>query len=411
MIWTDHEQEATGSDLTAVFPGVSNVKTSKKRSQSQRSQFAGHVKGLADFDEASWRASHKDLCEGQEMTPDVMTTVMRDLPSPGRVEQPIESWVQNLSGGRNRSQGRSKGSTRIKNHHEDSAAPEPDTQDEGFQRQETPPHLSKQSPAEKVPVRHDTAPENVQPAQPAGGGDDSETEDEDEDCLDIPPTTSQQQAIGTIEPSEEPSTTRTDGRPGGLAKVQSPQLDLDDETDDPVSSPPIPKSQVKMEMNDAESEAELEKPVRKGGLGKFGGSKAKSPPKAKESEEESAPTPSKPKGTLSKFGGKKAQPSVPPPEPVDSTSKPKSTLGRFGGKAKDVSTSHTSKREEQDESTVGSGNVEPKTGFSRRSESQAAPERELTEEEKQQRADEKREKLKRELEEKAKGPVKKKRKF
>lgn len=405
---------------------MSNIKTSRKRTQSQRSQFAGHVKGLADFDEIAWKAAHHDLSEGQELTPDMMDTILRDLPPPQLDEKPFRNWVQGLASGSSESQGRSQVPSRTKNLKEAPTVSRQETQDEDFQRQETPPHLSRKTATREVTAARDEIAKSAQPARtakpasPEQNGDDSETETEDEDCLDIPPTTSQQQAVSTIEPAghtgeeDDQDPDRPQTRSGDVEKARSPPYDLDMETDDPASSPPITKSQVKAEKHDTESEAEPEKKPRRGGLGKFGGAKAKNDPPAEEPQKEAETSPAKPKGRLGKFGGKKAQSPEPTPEPVVSTSKPKSTLGRFGGKAKSVSTAPSSAEEARDDEKDVPVDSGTKTAFSRRlaTEEEPAPERELTEEEKQQRANEKREKLKRELEEKAaKGPVKKKRKF
>lgn len=418
-----------------MFPGVSNVRTSKGRGQSQRAQLAKHVRGLAEFDESAWRASHEKLSEVQELTPDVMNIVLQDLPPPDRNESIVDGWVQKLASSRKGPQSHSQLQSRSKRESRDAEPPQTDTQDDVFQRQETPPHLSKHSTVEK---RARTPQPATHTAQPAQNGEDSETEDEDDDCLDIPPTASQQDAVDTIEQSDgadgghyseapnskEPALEAT--RPNDfIAKQQrTAQLDSDEETEGIASSPPITKSKVKPKAHDTDSEREQEpeqepepeKTPRKGGLGKFGGSKLKSELQTSEHEEGPVPSPAKSKSSLGKFGGKKA-PAEPIAEPESSkapTSKPKSTLGKFGGTAKQVATEHSSEQEKQNVETDSSARASAKTSATpsrRAAEVERSPERELTEEEKQQRADEKREKLKRELAEKAKGPAKKKRKF
>lgn len=395
--------------MTAVFPGVSNVKTSRTNSGSQRSRLARHVKGLGEFDKAAWNALDEKLNEDQELAPDTIKNVFQNLPHPKGDEHAIDSWVKDLAGKRKHSQAHA----RSKRSSEDAKALELDTKNDDFQRQETQSHLPKHSPTEKA-----TLPQAIRPAQ---NDEDSETETEDEDCLDIPPTRSQEHALSTTERSDDPeerhnpeitksNETSSRARASGdvTAKGQrSSQYDLDEETEGPASSPPIRNSQMKQETHDAESEAEPEKPIRKGGLGRFGGAKPKNEPQSSETEA------AKPKSTLGKFGGKKMRPQV-TPEPTNSvpTSKPTSTLGRFGGKAKTASASQSSGERK---GVSPAGNETAKTGAppSRKlaPEVEQAPEREMTEQEKQAQADEKREKLKRELEQKAKAPAKKKRKF
>ena len=57
--------ELAGMDLTTVFPGVSNIKLSRKK--SQRAQLAGHVKGLAEYDGEVLRRRHREESEVQSL--------------------------------------------------------------------------------------------------------------------------------------------------------------------------------------------------------------------------------------------------------------------------------------------------------------------------------------------------------
>lgn len=409
-------------DLTAVFPGASNIKASKKRSQSQRSQLAAYVKGLAAFDQVTWEASNEKLNEAQELTSDILNMVLRDLPVPAGMGDGKDSWVENLASRKLSFQGHSLLHSRPKNSAENMKATKSDAQDDDFQRQEKPPHLSKHSLPKKEGVAYGLIPQSSTSAQP---GEDSETEDED--CLDISPTTSQQQAMSTIE-QDDSLAKMQDQSPSRLSRtselafqsegnnLQPAQPDLNEETDATTSPPSVSMTQVGSEVRDAESEVEPEVKPRKVGLGKFKG-KTSQPKTVGSEEEEAEPESAKPKSTLGKFRAKKAQPSSFVTEPTTTTtspSKPKGTLGRFGGKGKIASASFSARQDEPDGEpnfSARQSSPSPIATPSRRQVSEQISEIEMTVEEKQQRADEKREKLKRELDAKAKVPAKKRRKF
>lgn len=90
--------ESSNTDLTTVFPGVSNVKVSRKR--SQRSQLARHVKGLTEFDEQAWKDQHASLPDNAKVKSDFLVEMFADLPTAktGPLPSPDEtsSWWQSL---------------------------------------------------------------------------------------------------------------------------------------------------------------------------------------------------------------------------------------------------------------------------------------------------------------------------
>lgn len=299
-----------------------------------------------------------------------MTAVLRDIPPPNRAEHAKDDWVQSLTSASasNASHRDLQVNLKTKSTSGDGKAetsPELDIEDDSFfERKETPPRLSKTRAADRDTAHRGDKPH---PTQAATNGDDSETETEDEDCLDIPPTTSQRQAVSTIEP------------PGTF------------EEDHVITT----RSRTPATSN------------------LVGGAEPKSEPRDTEPEEDPKPQPVRTKPGLGKFGGKRAQPSAPTPEPTSSApspSKPKGALGRFGGKAK----KETADQEKKDDVNASAKAIAA-SSCKLTPEVEKVPERELTEEEllqqKQAQADKKREKLKRELEAKAKGPLKKKRKF
>ncbi|KAF2723510.1 XLF-domain-containing protein [Polychaeton citri CBS 116435] len=69
--------ENSGQDLSLVFPNVSNLKLSRKK--SQREQFSPHVKGLAEFDFAAWQAN-QDKYDTSQLNADLINVVFQNLP-------------------------------------------------------------------------------------------------------------------------------------------------------------------------------------------------------------------------------------------------------------------------------------------------------------------------------------------
>ncbi|KAK4504501.1 hypothetical protein PRZ48_005417 [Zasmidium cellare] len=434
--------EASGNDLTAVFPGASGVKISRKR--SQRGQLAGHVKGLADFDEQAWRASLKQGDDTPNLSSDLLNSVLDCLPLAEASVAADEWWIDlpdaaakgNQARSRNGTSQQSQNSARELSQRQSSATngqptlrPEQSAEDEEFQRQGTPPQLKKNHlPADDEDGETDvTADEVTKP-------DELEDEETDDDDLDAAPSKapssqtkgrSQQQPENAAAVKASSPPPRKLGIIGGK-KSRSPQ------------PPPEPEHEAETEDEDMPAPAPEPRPKAKGKLGAFGGKKAASPQPAQPSEPDPEPvqeSPPKKKSKLGAFGGaSKARPaSEEAPEIEKSAPKPRSKLGTFGGKSKtsteaaptdspapeqEVTTSPAKKRlgtmggrsgsKSEDPQPV-KGDPEPERQFRAPEKNQEPEEQER--EDSQERADKKRERLKRELEEKSKAPVKKKRKF
>ncbi|SMR41427.1 unnamed protein product [Zymoseptoria tritici ST99CH_1E4] len=394
--------ETGGNDLTAVFPGASNVKMSRKK--SQRSQLAGHVKGLADFDEATWRASLIGAESGVEITDNKLDSLLHDL-SPSNAIRPPDDWWESLDGrtssrhGPDRSKERAFGSgTAKKQDHTQKAemTSQASMSDEEFQRQDTPPHIAGRSGTSKsgnhISPSISHGGDHDRAASIVGNGDDDETEDEDD--LDGPSGHNVAHISDRLRQHE---------------KYTISSIEKDDSTSGAASS-------------------------RK--LGAFGGKKATTPQPAAEEyiKAESPPSargnrnfahasvsPVKLRPKLGAFGGKAASKTV-TPEPVPpaaSSARPKSKLGAFGGKAMKQSPPPTATAEPQhtaspEPSRLGKFGGRSVTRTASPAKVKAEEEKQSTEPDErteEQRANENRERLKRELEEKAKQPVKKKRKF
>nr|POE62956.1 non-likeous end-joining factor 1 [Quercus suber] len=69
--------EVSGNDLTTVFPNVSRVKTSRKR--SQREQLAPHIQGLSDFDEVNWRTQMPGVNNSDRFSLDSLDEIVAGL--------------------------------------------------------------------------------------------------------------------------------------------------------------------------------------------------------------------------------------------------------------------------------------------------------------------------------------------
>lgn len=133
--------ETSGNDLTTVFPGVSNIKTSRKR--GQREQLAKHVKGLADFDEAAWREHNVQKSKQATITDEEANAVLKFVftSSAADFAKVEEGWWKALGKQAHERIPRDKyGAAGEVN---DGTEGNEGTQDGEFQRQTTPPRLQR----------------------------------------------------------------------------------------------------------------------------------------------------------------------------------------------------------------------------------------------------------------------------
>ena len=363
--------ETSGNDLTTVFPGVSNVKTSRKK--GQREQLAKHVKGLADFDESVWKAQHAFVEANQTMDGDQMNVVLRDLPgftSDFNVPSASDEWWQHLDKSSQSQSIAQNGDDRKSNSHGKMLTPsesqaDQSMRDDDFQTQTTPPHLKHTSPKERRSSQHeDVAPGVSSTAQTDTAiqdGDGSTTEDDDED-LDAAPRKSVAPRASASSPSQK--------------KCLSP-------------------------------------PRRK--LGTIGNrsEEVQLPAKEETTPEDVQPV-AKPKRKLGKIGGKaKAQEAATPEPPVGShstTPHGRSTkVGVLGGKR--ATTESNGTHEGEGNASVNVGTEETAVEETRQGRSETKTEPPTPRETSQERADRVRDELKRKLKEEEKAPKKKKRKF
>jgi hypothetical protein len=372
--------ESQGTELGQIFPQAAR----KAGQKIDRKKAEERVKGLERFDMDAWRQNldTKKSQDAGHLISEVFggdTTGRLSIEAGTTQDEAAESWFERITtNGLGNPSPQKKRSTL-----KPALRKEPSSENDDFQVQATPPRLASRAP---------------KPSPPKPLLDDSDSDTEDDDDLGgpsqisrIPDSFPKPQSQSQHRPPPSPSPPApSPPKPEKLGKIGAkkaapPLLDEDATTEDSAPSPP-PKSK---------SPSPFPTP-------------------------EPAPKP-KSKGKLGKIGGKKAAPPPPEPEPepaLPSTPKPKSKLGKIGAKKKEkagtpapdspepkIKSSPHSTQEE-----VGSSNtVEDNRGRSNVKEGkEKTPEPRETSLE---RADRKRAELKRELEEKAKQPVKKKRKF
>lgn len=358
--------ETSGNDLTTVFPGVSHVKTSRKK--GQREQLAKHVKGLGDFDEDAWHAS-SDVKVETEMTGEDMNAVLGSLSastSKNNDNLGIGHWWTELS-----SYSNATTETSASRSHEATVADVEKTisQDTGFQRQATPPHLRRKSPSPKDSQNardsaHQKGTTMDEDKEVASTHEDSSTEDEDD--LNAPPKVRKSSSTNQ-NTSDQLSRALLRREPSGVPRTTS----------------------EKGEEQQQDREISVGKPTRR--LGAIGGKSSQTPSSsATDAEAINTPAPPTSKSRLGVFGGKSNASAHEAIESTEPHPPQASKIGVLGGQRSRVAKSDAD-AEKTRESTS------------------PAPER--VRETSEERANKKRDELKKELEKKATAPAKKKRRF
>lgn len=351
--------ETSGNDLTTVFPGVSNIRTNKKK--TQREQLARHVKGLADFDETEWRSRATGADES--VLWEKANGLLQDLPEPADPDEDgalKRKWWLELTTSEGMSVEEHRCAESSPEMNGGSMPPREDSmQDDEFQRLGTPEHLKRKAPAHSGESTENHAvayPQRTQEPLPVNDGDSTTGDEDDLDAV----------------PKSKPA-----------------------------------RSPVKQSSSPAPAQ-ESTGPSRK--LGTLGGRGCKSPPSpAREPALEQEPHRSKSRGKLGAIGGRgkgklPEAPSSPSAENASASaaSTPRK-VGIIGGKRKPSNAMPASTR-----SPDATPSLELVKERSRAPTKEPPP---LPRETSQERADRKREQLRKELEQMAKAPAKKKRKF
>lgn len=397
--------ETSGHDLTAVFPGVSNVRISKKRSQQE--QLARHVVGLGKFEEGVWRERVGRDGGGVVLTGEVLDGVLGGLREVD-VGEGKGKWWRRMEGGKIvlggdvANGGLQPGKFTDSARGSQDASRTPKCEDDEFQRQATPPRFR-----DNTEMHSKTAINGHSPSE--------DEDDDDDDDLDAPsqPTRRSQQSQPSQNQNAQEQIASKELQP---RKTQPFEEDDDDETEDEDD---VTKSVSKRQPSPPPKPAS---PAPRKKLGAIGGKIQKMSPDTpspaatasgddKMSEPPSSPPPpSKPKAKskLGTIGGKAKRAKSPDP-PDDASSAPASPanpkakrLGILGGKK----TTSVGQAPSSPDPRTPDPDERPSRMETREPESEPAV-RETSEE----RADRKREMLKRELAERAKQPLKKKRRF
>ncbi|TKA25462.1 hypothetical protein B0A50_06329 [Salinomyces thailandicus] len=430
--------ETSGNELSIPFPQVSGVKLNRKSTRSHREQLAPHVRALGDFDEAAWKKQWqgKKGVGSERLESGLLDEAVVGLEvANGQIEKQDGNWWRLLtdsveSGGQARQQGKTNGSQsqssgKSSRTLRDSTMADESIGDEEFQRQGTPPHLKKptathgsQQKDETQRVASSFTQEREPPSSAHGMPEDDSTEDEDD--LDAPTKSSARPQKSLPSRSQRPRTTTPDttalplkklGVIGGSKRQPSPAKE------------PSPVQHPSLTAKSASEKQASPPPQPRSRLGVIGGKKLTSTSTTPEPKpEQAAPSPSKPHAKLGTIGGKSKSskvadhtaPQSSAAEISDAPSPRKVKLGAIGGNKRGdtIGSSRPSSRSGHAETHEARG----ETGFeesqrrSRKTEKEATPPPRETSEE---RANRKRNELKRQLEEKSKGAnaAKKKRKF
>ena len=424
--------EASGYDLTAVFPGVANAKTTG--SKPKREQFARHVRGLGEFDEDSWLAKVAADSEAHPVFDESADSILASLPPVVAVgkEMHLDWWrklahghhIELTSEGPDSARGTGDGKSGQDGSFNGRGGSTAVDDNDGFQRQATPPRLRPHaiSLTTNEHINKDEANEDL------ANGEDST---EDEDDLDGPPPRSKP-AQRQVRHSNTRANVVADNRKSPTPPTTKPATHVattrgpftheeDTEDDDDDLDGPSQASQKATTSSQLPSREKSQTPQpslssapsprkRLGTLGKRARTKSPTPMSITPTEDNDNPTlaspsPKKPitKAKLGMIGGRKTRPQPTSPEPESKeaeTPLQSKKIGTIGGKRETESSrapmasatpEHRHKELAKD---VKTETVEP-----------AEPEDPV------ERANAKRDALKRQLEEKAKAPVKKKRKF
>lgn len=433
--------ESSGHGLSAVFPGLANVKLDPRKPQQE--QYARHVRGLGEFDKDTWTArvsgGSDSFLMSRESTDAVFASIPKNLADTS-ARTPKDEWWQSMPRKLHIALNEDKQSAIQSRETVQQQVSDVDGDadmgqgDDEFQRQATPPHLRQHAPA--APTNGDVdMDEHVDGSQP----DEDSTEDEDD--LDAPPPRSKPPNRQVPNNKAQPKArTPTPPIPSPKQSVINPTAPLstkngpfthdedteddDDDLDRPsqASQPAASASQLpSRQKSQTPQPSSPAAPSPRKRLGKLcGRARTKSPTPLSPVEEpgtdtETSPAPkqpAKPRSKLGTIGGKSKAKETRSKSPTPVASEPTSTpqpakkLGTIGGKralksSREVTVSPATPESEEREATA----VSDRKRQARAEPTPAEPEDPV------EKANAKRDKLKKELEEKAKAPVKKKRKF
>ncbi|THC92606.1 hypothetical protein EYZ11_007908 [Aspergillus tanneri] len=429
--------EAMGVDLSTIFPGISGLRT--RKTGTTQAHAAKYIKGIAPFDEHAW------LEEQNSLSPDLglPSNILAELSNADTVRQselfhpPPDKWWEGLAALSHATLPRHDGVDSVKDTMppKDDTATETDsgaeTDDDDFERQETPPRFKHPKDTEENPPdSRDTQKTDSEP---------SETSPSPARAKSPMGTSKGLGVIGGQKSSRKlPQSTH-------IPSTDTDETDSGSDLEGGNATSPAPAARKPLSTNKSAA--------KKSGLGVIGGSSEVKQGLSRSTSPELPPkpqaqdkTPTKPRG-LGVIGGKKREKQRTPattclksPEPLQSDSithstlpktktKPAGKLGVIGGKGTKhiaVSTSSTPSVSPRPEEEAAAATAEEDIKSAKTAESKEMPvkspppkspqpdtrlEEPKQEETEQERANRKREELKRQLEAKSKAPAKKKRRF
>ncbi|KAF5859261.1 hypothetical protein ETB97_003115 [Aspergillus alliaceus] len=390
--------EDVGIDLSTIFPGISGLRTGPKGATLE--QAAKHIKGIAPFDENAWLKELNAPSAGIGVAANILeeTSSSKSTNRSGALIPPPDQWWEKViatksTTGPTREESEPKRGREPSNisleADTDTAA---ETEDDGFERQETPPRLKQPKGTEESPSSSEG------------------NEEIERSSTSKSPLPSKQKSptkpskglgiIGGKKPTKELQSS-------SLSPSMRTQPTADDETDsgsEHESSALALLLPVKAKQRASEN---VQSKPR--GLGIIGGKK-------KERQATFGESTSLPKVKSPSVQTEKDRPSPQASPSPEIRTKRAGKLGVIGGKTSkyDVGCTPVHRSEESSaglsEETLkhSSKPTMPPLPESREPKLPEQPKREETD---QERADRKREELKRQLEAKSKAPVRKKRKF
>ncbi|KAL6236580.1 XRCC4-like factor-domain-containing protein [Aspergillus navahoensis] len=446
--------ETLGIDLSTIFPGASGLRAGRKG--VTLTEMGKYIKGLAPFDEESWREEISKSSLDSALTANIIAELSHGSRNPTQLyslEPPPDGWWEDLIVSNNTTSSTSPEDNNKPTTHPAADSLETDTDagseiedgDDEFERQETPPRLRKpgKSSRKSLLTGKDEAGESR--LEDEATSPKNKLEKATEDIAGDHPTpakrlkaplTGRSKGLGTIggkkqtkqkSPSPSPTPTPTPSPSPPHRKHEPLESLTDEETrDDDADVEPQRTTPNTITQKHTPKAAPRPGPKPSRRLGIIGGKKEKQPTPEPEPrpETETDPEPS----------NKPSQSHFPEPHPPPKKKKPLGKIGVIGGhKSKQKASQNssfeapnTSRKEsvpppaktneencntdDEEEGKHGgpSGAPPPPKAKIHKRGTPAEPEREETEEEK---ADRKREELKRQLEAKSKVPAKKKRRF
>ncbi|KAE8350373.1 XRCC4-like factor-domain-containing protein [Aspergillus coremiiformis] len=389
--------EAVGIDLSTIFPGISGLRTGQKG--TTLAQAAQHIKGVAPFDATAWLEQARISSVGSSLAANILAEIhsFNGTNRPRALSPPPDKWWEKFAVNKITSapspeeSGQSKGCEPSGEPLEADITIATETDDDEFERQETPPRLKQSKGIER----------------PSGARKDEEIEQSSINQL---PLLSRQKS--PAKPSKGlrviggKTQTKAQQPSSPLSRSTHPLHTVDDQTDSGSDH----EISALTSLLPAKLKPGLSEKVqsKSRGLGVIGGKKKERQPTL--SEPVSPPTvePSNTSTTLD-------QPSPRKLPLLESKTKRAGKLGVIGGNPPQSNVGSSAHQSKEDNVGLSMKTLkqsfEPTKSPSAEPRQPKAAEDSKRQETDQERADRKREELKRQLEAKSKAPAKKKRKF